>query len=264
MEASSYFVWDYVFASVLMAIGIGMDVAIVTVSRASSLQCRRLALVWVIGVSLTHTILPMVGYLFTYFSIKLHPLLTPTIGLLASGLILFYLVSELRAYSSSSNEEYTENEATSKENSATYSTNSTGAMSPFSKQLLGTLGLIIAVSWDALWSGPAKSAQVTDWPEFWVWASFAIVGLVITVMSVLALKLGQKMSQKYKLNQGMTRFVAALIQFGVIGYFGLLALTTYTFGLMIPWWLLLQLSFTLVMVALLIVGNQSVASRAVT
>ena len=288
MEANTYFIWEFVFASVLMAIGIGMDVAIVTVSRAASLQCRRLAVVWVVGVTLTHTLLPMFGYLFTYYSIKLHPFFTPAVGLMASGLILFYLVTELKAYSSSVDDEL------STEPQESWGVNpqgSTGQMPTFSRQqLFGTVGLIIAVSWDALWSGPAKSAQVTDWPEYWVWSSFVVVGFIISLLSVAALKLGYSIykvminkslisscsnaevsksigglngqSTLHKLSMG--RFITALIQFGVIGYFGLLAVTTYTFGVVIPWWLLLQLSFTCVMVALLIVGNQSSASRAVT
>ena len=152
---------DFIFASVLMGIGIGTDVALATIARAHQLKTTRLILLWVVGVSLTHTLFPMLGYVLTYFSVQMLPFLTPLIGIIASICIFWYLHTEFVGLASESNSEQ--------------------------QRLLVSLGLILAVSWDALWSGPAKSAQVVGWPELLVWGSFILVGIAVSILTVASL-----------------------------------------------------------------------------
>ncbi|WP_232842808.1 hypothetical protein [Psychrosphaera ytuae] len=221
--------FDFFLASGLMAVGIGTDVALATLSRASRLTGFRVALFWIFGVSLTHTLFPMAGYLLTFFSIQLHPAITPTVGVIAFALIALYLKEELGEYGIEA----------SKELSASNN----------HQQLMVTMGLILAVSWDALWSGPAKSAQVIGWPEVWVWASFVVVGCLISVLALCALRLGYRVSGAWQ--NSVLGFVAVLLQHTVIAYFGMLALTTYTLGLDLPWWLLMQVSLSLVVMTMI-------------
>lgn len=220
--------FDFLLASGLMAVGIGTDVALATLSRASRLTHFRVALFWILGVSLTHTLFPMAGYLLTFFSIQLHPAITPTVGVIAFALIAMYLKEELGDYGAEQKPESQSN--------------------GHHQQLMVTMGLILAVSWDALWSGPAKSAQVIGWPEVWVWASFVVVGCLISVLALCALRLGYRVSSAWQ--NSTLGFVAVLLQHTVIAYFGLLALTTYTLGLELPWWLLMQVSLTLVVMTM--------------
>lgn len=213
---------DFICASIFMGLGVGIDVAAATFARSCQLKRLALVLLWVIGVSLTHSLFPMLGYSLTYFSVNALPVLTPAIGIIAFVCIALYLKSELMHFTLASPN-----------------------LSGQDKPLLVTCGVILAVSWDALWSGPAKSAQVVGWPETWVWLSFAIVGVVVALMAItsllLARQLGRMFTPSKAAGQAANWFSAAL-QYTVIGYFGLLALCRYSLGLNWPWWQLVLLS----------------------
>lgn len=202
--------FDFILASLLMGLGIGSDVAIATFARANQLASLRIAVIWIIGVSLTHTVFPMLGYLLTYFSLQLHPTIEPVVGLIAFSFILFYLTGELT--------DFLKPKQTSQD-----------------RQILVTLGLILAVSWDALWSGPAKSAQVIGWPELFIWASFIVVGVFVSAMAIFSLNFALRFKHLVKAKES-TRWFFYWLQYTVIGYFGLLALFNYTLGLQLYWW----------------------------
>ena len=90
-----------------------------------------------------------------------------------------------------------------------------------------SFAIILAVSWDALWSGPAKSAQVVGWSDWMIWLSFLWVGFIVSLLCVLSCILSHRLQpfiQKFPVVQ------ACLIwtQYTVIGYFGLLAFSRYT------------------------------------
>ncbi len=86
---------DFILASLLMGLGIGLDVAIATVARAGQLQTFKTPALWVAGVSLTHTLFPMFGYLLTHLSVQVNPQITPLIGIIAFVCIFVYLKAEL-------------------------------------------------------------------------------------------------------------------------------------------------------------------------
>jgi hypothetical protein len=194
--------FDFVLASLLMGLGIGLDVAVATAARAKQLSTIRLATVWIVGVSITHTVFPMFGYL------------------LAFTCIFYYLKSEL-----------TELAQPKKQGEE--------------KQLMLTLGLILAVSWDALWSGPAKSAQVIGWPEFLVWISFLLVGVFVSVLAIASLSFALRAQRSIKESR-MSTWLSLWVQYSVIGYFGLLAVLRYTLNINIYWWQVLIMAALLI------------------
>lgn len=186
-------------ACLLMGLGIGIDVAIATALRTQVLKQQKIIWLWIAGVTLTHTLFPMAGYLLTYFSIQTLPTLTPLIGVLAFSLIAWFLWEELF-----SDEEESEHQS-----------------------MMVTAGIILAVSWDALWSGPAKSAQIVDWSEWQIWSSFILVGLVVMAFAMLAFRLASVFCNYAHLRGNPLAFLQ-WVQYSVISYFGLLALFRYT------------------------------------
>lgn len=202
--------FDFFIASLLMGLAIGSDVAIATFARANQLTGIRNAVAWVVGVSLTHTIFPMFGYLLTHFSLQLQPEIEPLVGIVAFSFIFFYLKGELSDFIKP--EEHKQD-----------------------RQIFITVGLILAVSWDALWSGPAKSAQVVGWPELYIWMSFIVVGIFVSTLAILSLHYSQRLKHLAN-NTPNKRWFVYWLQYSVIGYFGLLALFNYTLGLQLFWW----------------------------
>lgn len=195
---------SFLIACLVMGLGIGIDVAIATGLRSSVLQQQRSATLWIVGVTATHTFFPMLGYLLTYFSIQTLPALTPVVGLLAAALIARFLWLELLCSETSESDS--------------------------GSQLLVSVGIILAVSWDALWSGPAKSAQVVGWSELLVWLSFLLVGGVVMAFAVLAYQMGLLVCRARFSGSWMMPLLQWL-QYSVIGYFGLLALVRYTLNI---------------------------------
>lgn len=214
----SFSVFEMVSACLVMGLGIGADVALATFLRANAMVNTRTVLFWICGVTLTHTLFPMIGYLLAYFSIYNAPIISPIIGMIAFAFIAYFVFQELNI---------------KREDSSN------------NGQLLISLGLILSVSWDALWSGPAKSAQVIGWPDYWVWSSFLIVGLVVALFSVASYFLAKQVEVKLRQPKWMLFDFGQWVQLSVISYFGLLALLRYTFDAQWFWWELLMLSLVL-------------------
>lgn len=191
----------FISASTLMALGIGIDAALATFVRASYLKEPWQAAYWIGGVVATHTLFPMVGYLLAYLSVQYVPIVAPLVGVTAFLLVAHFLYGELIQSSEPQ---------------------ASGAS-------WISIGLILAVSWDALWSGPAKSAQVLDWSTWMIWLSFLWVGVLVLLLCVVSFYCGKRWMHLLKGNAVIMPYVLWL-QFSVIGYFGLLALFRYTFN----------------------------------
>ena len=229
---------DFVLACLIMGLGIGIDVAIATFMQGSVLSNKKMRITWILGVSATHTLFPMFGYLLTYFSVQALPVVTPLVGMVAFVLISIFIIDEIKSSNNIENKQ------------------SNGLIN---------IALIFAVSWDALWSGPAKSAQVVGWSEWMIWLSFVIVGGVVTAFclsslyiakKVCVLPLGSSPKHQHKI-LGISRW----IQYSVLSYFGLLALVRYTFSSDISWVVVLFLSFFLMWFVLKAVSYRSVEPR---
>ncbi len=218
---------EFIVLCTLMGLGIGADVGIATMLQARQLQQFNKACFWLVGVTLTHTLFPMLGYFLTYFSVQGMPLLTPMIGLLAFSLIAYFL-----------RQEYI-NLKQHRADGLNKLPDSTSVHSILS------WALILTVSWDALWSGPAKSAQVIGWSEWLIWTSFILVGIVVALCGLLGLYIGRKMNS-VKLTSGKYLILGQWLQYSVIGYFALLAVLRYTFAFNVEAWKLLLVSSILV------------------
>lgn len=226
---------DFVAACIVMGIGIGTDVAIATALRAKQLNTYKIALVWILGVSLTHTLFPMLGYLTTYFSIQVFPMLTPVVGIIAFLCISQFLYSEFKELAMQ-----TEDSESS------------------DKHFLVSFALILAVSWDALWSGPAKSAQVVGWSEIMIWGSFLLVGIMVAVSAVTSWYLGRWLLMVHnRAISDKAQHIALWMQYSIIAYFGLLALLRYTFQFDVQWWQVLMLAASLTFLALQVTITKS-------
>lgn len=232
----SFSMLEMVMACLVMGLGIGADVALATFLQANTMGNKRTVLFWIVGVSLTHTLFPMVGYLLAHFSIYSAPMISPLIGLVAFSFIAYFVFNELNVGS----------EDKSGSNNG---------------KILVTLGLILTVSWDALWSGPAKSAQVIGWPDYWVWSSFLIVGLVVSVFSIVSYFLAKQVDIKINQPKWMQFNFAQWIQLSVVSYFALLALLRYTFDVQWLWWKLLVISFVLMAMILHRIAIKKIAIK---
>ncbi|MBL4796199.1 MAG: hypothetical protein JKY50_02165 [Oleispira sp.] len=227
---------EMVMACLVMGLGIGADVALATFLQANTMGNKRAVLFWIVGVTLTHTLFPMIGYLLAHFSIYSAPMISPVIGLVAFSFIAYFVIDELDVGS----------EETDDSNNG---------------QILVTVGLILTVSWDALWSGPAKSAQVIGWPDYWVWSSFLIVGLVVSVFSIVSYFLAKQVDIKIRQPKWMSFDFGQWVQLSVVSYFGLLALLRYTFDVQWLWWKLLMVSFILMAIILHRIAIKNIAIK---
>ncbi|AWB65742.1 hypothetical protein C2869_04495 [Saccharobesus litoralis] len=196
---------DFSLASCLMAIGIGIDVVLATLLRAEHLTSNKQKWLWLSGVTATHTLFPMLGYLITLYSVQFFPQITPLVGIIAFCLVAHFLWQELTT---------TEDE-------------------PKGSLALINVAIILAISWDALWSGPAKSAQVTAWPDYLIWLSFILVGAIVWLLAYSALNFSQSITIK-SLNNQLGKQLSTWLQYSIIAYFGLLALVKYTLNLSPP------------------------------
>lgn len=197
------YLYEFTLACALMGVAIGLDVAIVTALYSNQLNDNRIRRRWLYGVTATHTVFPMIGYMLSYFGLKWLPGLSPILGLVAFSFIAYFLYQELSDY-------HQQADGTTHSQTSSIS-----------------LALIIAVSWDALWSGPAKSAQIINWPESLVWLSFIVVGVLVLGAAHIGLAFGRYLQRSQKAQKVNVSW--HWLQYTAIAYFGLLALFRYTF-----------------------------------
>ena len=217
---------EFILACLIMGCGIGADVAIATFVRAQQLNKQNQTGYWICGVTFTHTVFPMFGYLLAYFSIQSMPLLTPIIGLFAFLFIAYFLWQELKGYLHADEGEQDH------------------------CQSLVTFALILAVSWDALWSGPAKSAQVMNWPNELVWLSFLVVGFIVALCAYIGLLFAKKFNQVSS-EFSIVIVLGLWVQYSVIAYFGFLALIRYTLSIMVSGWQVFLLSSIMIAIIMM-------------
>ncbi|NBB16424.1 hypothetical protein GVN21_13745 [Caulobacter sp. SLTY] len=206
---------DYLFACILMGAGIAIDVVLATLARVRILGLNRPGLSWLWKITFTHILFPVVGYYTAIYLVHLGPWMTPVVGVLAAGLLGWHLTSLVRDILVDSRSDEPSNEAGS----------------------TTSWGLVLAVSWDALFSGPAKSAQAIGWTEAQILWSFPIAGLVVSVGGGLALAAAELLRRgldprRVALSPPVMRAqaLALLLEVGIFAYFMLLALIRLTLG----------------------------------
>lgn len=195
----------YIFSSALMGFGIAIDVGIATIARFSSFSNEHYARDWVRKITSTHILFPMIGYYLTVVAARLLPTLSTAIGLIAAGLIVYLLISAFIDWMNPDE-------------------------SPESSAGVAGWALVLAVSWDALLSGPAKSAQAMSWSTMEVLFSFIIAGVVVWIVASLTSKMARKMAATFVRDETSLKKLAfrqtlfLFLEFSILGYFGALAL----------------------------------------
>lgn len=165
---------EFFVSSVLMGLGIAIDVAIATAVRFrdESMTFRN----WTLPVAVMHIALPALGYYGWWFLGQQFHQAALILGLLAFAMISIFIYEAIC--------EWIKTEPiVSLEPITDWAFRHLGSASK------GQLVMILAVSMDALWSGPAKAAQAASgqWSAFEVFFSFFIAGAVVALVAQLSL-----------------------------------------------------------------------------
>lgn len=211
-----------------MGFGIAIDVTLATLARFrhKSMGWKN----WTLPITITHVLFPAFGYYVFWGLSELFNWLAFILGVSGALLVSLFLYEAFCEWSG---------------RTARFS------ISGWLEERINRFGLavpvlwatILAVSWDALFSGPAKAAQaqVANWTAFEVSISFIIAGITVAVIAQLALvatnhlrylvesRWGGKLEHEHKIV--MFNISGKYLEATVIGGFGVLALWTgITFG----------------------------------
>lgn len=197
-----------------MGLGIAIDVAIATLARFRDPSMTFKS--WTMPVAIAHVLLPAFGY-YTWWGLgEVFEILVLPLGLIAFAMISIFIHE---AFS----------EWTDVKPHLSLEPILGGLLSFIDKRSHGRMMMILAVSMDALWSGPAKSAQAIsgNWDWVLVVVSFFLAGAVVGIVSEISL-LAAKWLNRVSFNDVnklssllvVGKFFEATILFG----FGVLAL----------------------------------------
>ncbi len=218
MDANYAYFWA---PSILMGVGIALDVALATLSkfRDKSMNWKN----WTLPITMTHITFPAFGYYAFWALSGTFSLLTFILGVSGAVLVALFLYDVFSEWSG---------------HEAFFS------ISGWLEEKFEKLNLklpvlwvsILAVSWDALLSGPAKAAQaqVANWTPFEVLVSFFVAGAVVAIVAQLALLATHYLNRlvewrwqgklKYKHELLIFNVSGKYLEASVIGGFGVLAL----------------------------------------
>jgi len=204
---------SFLIPSILMGFGIAMDVFIATISkfRDKSLSWKT----WTLPVTITHVLFPAFGYYLFWglaIAFPISKIFLGVVGFVLVALFIYEVICE-----------------TAGKDPVFGITTWLGRLSGFRENDTRLLIVVFAVSWDALWSGPAKAAQATagDWTATEVGLSFLIAGLVVAIMAELALLTAHMLRKvEFKNPISLSRFnlYGLFVELSVIGGFGVLSL----------------------------------------
>ncbi len=204
---------SFLIPSMLMGLGVAIDVFIATVVKFKdeSLSWKS----WTLPVTITHIAFPAIGYFLFYNLATTFPYaqtILGTIGFVLVALFVYEVVCEATGFT------------------PVFGISETiGSIFNFGETEAKLFLAVLAVSWDALWSGPAKAAQATagNWNDYQVVLSFAIAGLVVALMAELALTISKRLRHKQFDNPytlARSNIIGKYFELSVIGGFGVLSL----------------------------------------
>jgi hypothetical protein len=212
-SGASFGVGTFLIPSILMGIGVAIDVALATLAKFQddSLSWRN----WTFPVTFTHVLFPAFGYFLFWFLDGAFPLAHSALGIIGFLLVFLFLYEVIM-------------ESLGKEASfglSAWISKSIG-LSPTDAR---TFVAILAVSWDALWSGPAKAAQASagNWNGIEVILSFIIAGVVVATVAETSLALATRLRRKQYKNRAqlaLYSIIGKYFELSVIGGFGVLSL----------------------------------------
>lgn len=212
-EGAAFGIGTFLIPSILMGLGVAIDVVITTLAR---FQDERMTWRnWTLPITITHIFFPAFGY-FLFWSLDdafplLHGLLG-TIGFILVALYVYEVLSE-----SIGNKPWFGISAW------------IGNKLQLSAARAGIFMAVVAVSWDALWSGPARAAQAAagGWNGIEVFVSFIITGAVVALLAEAALTIAHRMrTRQFQNTELLTRasISGMYLELSVIGGFGILSL----------------------------------------
>ena len=165
----------YLRDNFLVGFGIALDAVIVTVLRARQLRRGRVlrdSLEWATAVGLTHWLFPMVGFMAGWVLARGRIASAIVYGI--GALVMAGFVWQLLKVASREKKEDDEKPSSDWEQELE------APAAPGSLWRQGTFWLLVlAVSIDALISGPGKTVVTRGWTSEQVWVSFGIVGVVV-------------------------------------------------------------------------------------
>ncbi len=205
--------WTFVFASMLMGMGIAIDVAMATVSKFQDRSTTFWN--WTLPIMATHIGFPALGY-YGFWGLRYEfPGLSSALGVVG---FLFVLAFVYEVVCETIGIEPVFGISSSFSNMMGLKENDT-------RRFIA----ILAVSWDALWSGPAKAAQAAagNWTTAEVVLSFPVAGVTVAVIAQLSLIVARLLQkQKFESANEMASwfFWGKYVELSVIGGFGVLSL----------------------------------------
>lgn len=208
-------VWTFWLPSALMGLGIAIDVAIATIARFRDPTMTFRS--WTVPVAIAHIVLPAVGYYSWWGLGQISSLLILPLGLIAFILVAVFI-----------HEAYCE--WIDSEPKITWEPLVEPFISTLTAGERGRLIMVLAVSMDALWSGPAKAAQAASggWNWLEVMFSFFVAGLVVALVAQGSLAIANRL-RKIKFDRE-----TLLSVYLVIGKFGE-AVILLGFGVLSLW-----------------------------
>lgn len=204
----------FVVPSALMGLGIAIDVAIATLARFRdrTMTFRN----WTLPVALTHILLPAIGYYGWWYLGQQFSAFALVLGLVAFAIIAIFIYEAFCEW---------------------IGAEAAISLSPITDRLFAQLGegakgrlaMVLAVSMDALWSGPAKAAQAESgfWSPFEVLISFFIAGAVVALVAETALLVARALNRtKFDDLWVLTRWLVAgkIFEATILFGFGVLSL----------------------------------------
>lgn len=161
--------WNYLVPCILMGGGIAIDVTFATLTKFhdTNLSFRN----WTLPIATTHILFPALGYFVFWGVAEMLPWLHPILGV-AGGALVALLVYEMIAEDA----EFEPVFAISRTVSSIFPIEESG-----SRHFMA----VLAVSWDALLSGPAMAAQANaaNWNNGEVVGAILIAGVVVAAIA---------------------------------------------------------------------------------
>ena len=214
---------DFVITCLLMGAGIAIDVVITTVTRFHRPNMTFKS--WVIPITCTHMLFPAFGYFVFWEAGNRYPILSPILGLIGF-IFIASLIYEVVCESIGEIPKFAPTKFFSE-----------GLDKAFGMKEHDTRNMfaILAVSWDALWSGPALAASAAngDWSLRLVITSIILVGLFVFCITYSSLRVADMLRNKNFANyRALAYFIfwGTYAELSVIGGFGILSLWNGVYG----------------------------------
>jgi hypothetical protein len=197
----------------LMGFGIAIDVALATVSKFHDRELSWKN--WTLPIMATHIAFPAIGYYLFWGLGKEFAAISSLLGIIGFLFVLAFVYEVVC-------------EAVGKEpifGISEWMSKRMGLQENDTRRFIA----ILAVSWDALWSGPAKAAQAVagSWGTKEVIFSFPVAGLTVALIAQISLGAAWLLRQKkFKSVERMAEWFVwgKYVELSVIGGFGILSL----------------------------------------